>query len=392
MTLQFPDDFFWGSSTSAAQVETASAHNWKGVKTKDGHIFDRTTDHEKRRMEDIQYIEQFGQVYRCGVDWARLQTEVYAPFDPEVVAEYQDFFEELNAKGMKVMFVLHHFANPLWFEARRGWLNEENVSAFVDFARQCITHFGNYVFNWNTFNEPNVYAANAYLLGNFPPFKKSYTKASLALKNLGRAHDIIYQLIKEQYPDVSVGISLNTAYFKGLNWLGKIPAWLADWWFHKKAANPFKQVDYWGLSYYAYVPFTPIPLTEIEYPGRLGQRKIAHDKMWGYEPEGFRLIMRRFWKKYKKPLIVTETGICTDDPKVRIQAIKDYLSICHQLLEEGLPIKGFIFWSTWDNFEWHLGPTYRFGLVKVDPKTKDRTMTEAGHFYHQVAKTGIVNV
>ncbi|MCB0494451.1 MAG: glycoside hydrolase family 1 protein [Cyclobacteriaceae bacterium] len=244
MVLQFPDDFFWGSSTSAAQVETASLHNWKGIKTKDGHTFDRTTDHEKRRDEDIENIAQFGTVYRCSVDWARLQSYVYAPFDPEVVEEYQVFFELLAQKGVKIMFVLHHFANPVWFENRGGWLNEENVSAYVDFARQCITHFGQYVFNWNTFNEPNVYALNAYLLGNFPPFKMNYFKAGRVLKNLGRAHNIAYKIIKEVYPLVPVGISLNTAYFKGINLLGKIPALFTDWWFHNRAARPFRMVDY----------------------------------------------------------------------------------------------------------------------------------------------------
>ncbi len=392
MDLQFPDDFFWGSSTSAAQVETASSHNWKGVTTRDGHLFDQTTDHEKRRDEDIEYIAQFGQVYRCSVDWARLQSSGYAPFDEEVVEEYQVFFDLLAQRGVKIMFVLHHFANPVWFEHNGGWLNEENVSAFVDFARQCLEHFGKYVFNWNTFNEPNVYALNAYLLGHFPPFKKSYFKANRVLKNLGRAHDIIYQVIKETNPHVPVGISLNTAYFEGLNFFSKGPAWFTDWWFHHKAAKPFRQVDYWGLSYYAYVPFTPIPLTEIEHPGSLGRRKIPHDKMWGYQPAGLGIMLRRFWKKYKKPLIVTENGICTDDPQVRIQAIKDYLHVCHQLLEDGIPIQGYIFWSTWDNFEWHLGPTYRFGLVAVDPITKDRKMTEAGRFYHKITQTGTLKL
>ncbi|MCB0494452.1 MAG: family 1 glycosylhydrolase [Cyclobacteriaceae bacterium] len=140
------------------------------------------------------------------------------------------------------------------------------------------------------------------------------------------------------------------------------------------------------------MPFDPIPLTEIEHPGQLDKHKIAHDKMWGYFPEGLGIALRRFWKKYKKPLIVTENGICTDDPKVRIQAIKDYLHVCHQVLKSDIPIQGYIFWSTWDNFEWHLGPTYRFGLVEVNPETKDRRMTEAGRFYHTITQTGTVNL
>ena len=47
--LRFPDHFIWGTSTAAAQVETASDHIWKGFAAKDGYVYDRTTDHEKRR-------------------------------------------------------------------------------------------------------------------------------------------------------------------------------------------------------------------------------------------------------------------------------------------------------------------------------------------------------
>ena len=47
MRLQFPQDFFWGTSTAAAQIETASEHSFKGMRAKDGHIFDRTSDHDR---------------------------------------------------------------------------------------------------------------------------------------------------------------------------------------------------------------------------------------------------------------------------------------------------------------------------------------------------------
>ncbi|HMQ49734.1 MAG TPA: family 1 glycosylhydrolase [Saprospiraceae bacterium] len=385
--IQFPSDFFWGTSTSAAQVETASNHNWKGIKSRDGFVFDRTTDHEKRRKEDIQYITQFGTVYRCGVDWARLQKAPLAPFDEAVVVEYQAFFQELNDAGTRVLLVLHHFTNPLWFENNKeGWLHEDNIALFVDYCSRCIAHFGGYVSNWNTFNEPNVYAFNAYMMGVFPPFRKSYRKANKVLKHMSRAHQIVYDLIKAAYPDIPVGISLNTCYFQGLNWAGKIAARLADWWFNQRTARLFSQVDYCGMSYYAYVLFDPKPITEIDNPGKLDALGIRHDKMWGYYPEGFGKIIRRMYRRYKKPILITESGICTDDSAVRIRSIIEYLGVFHGLIEEGIPILGYIHWSTWDNFEWNLGPTYRFGLVSVDWETMDRHMTDAGRFYAQLTK------
>ncbi len=147
MKLHFPDGFLWGSSTAAAQIETASDHNWRGFLSKDGHRFERTTDHELRRNEDAQYIKKFGTVYRCGVDWARLQPEAFAPFDMQVVNEYQTFFQELNDAGTRILFVIHHFTHPLWFEKDGGWLNESKLPAFIDYAQQCVQYFGQYTFN-----------------------------------------------------------------------------------------------------------------------------------------------------------------------------------------------------------------------------------------------------
>lgn len=387
MLIQFPESFFWGSSTSVHQIETASDHSWLGFEAKDGSIFDRTIDHELRRAEDLEYICRFGKVYRCGVDWARLQIGPFYVFDQEVVKEYQQFFTQLRDRGMTVMLVLHHFANPIWFEERGGWLDENNISAFADYVQQCVLHFGKYVSYWNTFNEPNAYAAAAYLLGRFPPHKKSLGKANRVLNFMGQAHQIGYDMIKDQHPFDQVGISFNTAWFQGVHPLGKVPAFLADHWFHRKASRYFTSVDFWGLSYYAYIPFNPKPITEIDNPGKLKKLGIPHDKMWGYKPAGLGQMLRRFYKWYKKPLIVIENGICTDDSKVRIQSIKDYLQMIDQVMAEGIPVKGYIHWSTFDNFEWNLGLSYRFGLVAVDPITKERSMTPAGEFYEEVTQT-----
>jgi beta-glucosidase len=96
MNYKFPTDFFFGTSTAAAQIETASDHSWRGERSKDGYIFLETAEHEKRRDEDAEYIQKFGTVYRCGVDWARLQTEPFGAFHPEVVNEYRVFFQKLN--------------------------------------------------------------------------------------------------------------------------------------------------------------------------------------------------------------------------------------------------------------------------------------------------------
>jgi len=384
MQLVFPEHFMWGSSTAAAQVETAGEHPWRGLRSMDGFIFERTTDHELRREEDAKIIAKFGSIYRCGVDWSRLQPEPFAKFDKSVVEEYRRFFDDLRSRGVGLMFVLHHFAHPNWFEQKGAWTDEDNIPFFLDFVRQCIKHFGEYVKAWNTFNEPNVYAMNAYILGNFPPRKKGkYLTANKVLDNMGRAHDIAVTMLRDK-TDAPVGISLNTACFEGRGILGKMVAAFVRWWFMTRAARPFERCDFWGISYYAYMIFDPFPMDAISRKKDLEQLGIPHDKMWGYRPEGLGEQIRRMHKKYAKPIIITENGICTDNMQQRIEGIKDYLQVCHKAIQDGIDLQGYIHWSTWDNFEWHLGPSFRFGLVRVNFETMEREMTQAGEFYAKV--------
>ncbi|MEO6038758.1 MAG: family 1 glycosylhydrolase, partial [Saprospiraceae bacterium] len=352
----------------------------------------RTTEHEKHRLEDAEFIVRFGSIYRCGVDWCRLQIEPFGKFDRAVIAEYQTFFDRLQAQGTGLMLVLHHFAHPNWFEAKGGFTQEDNIPMFLDYVRQCIKHFGVYVRYWNTFNEPNVYAMNAFILGNFPPRRKGrYRLANRVLDNMGKAHDIALVMIREKSA-APVGISLNTAYFEGQGALGRMVAGFMRWWFMNRAARPFQKCDFWGLSYYAYLIFDPLPMDAISRRADLERRNIPHDKMWGYRPEGLGWALRLFHRKYGKPIMITENGCCTDEAPQRIRSLRDYLRVCHEAIQEGVDLRGYIHWSTWDNFEWHLGPTYRFGLVRVNFETMQRSMTEAGLFYEKITRQNAVDL
>lgn len=202
---------------------------------------------------------------------------------------------------------------------------------------------------------------------------------------MGKAHEALYDYIKQKYPDTMVGISKNTCIFEGINLPGKIIAWIADWWFMDYCHRPFeKKMDFQGISYYARILFDPMLITEIDTPGKLAEMGLPHDGMWNYYPEGMRINIKRYWRKNRKPIMITESGICTDDDSKRIAAIKEYVSIVHQCIEEKIPVMGYYFWSTLDNFEWNLGPTYKFGLVAVDPKTKNRMYKPSAYFYKQI--------
>ncbi|MBS1558762.1 MAG: family 1 glycosylhydrolase [Bacteroidetes bacterium] len=70
---------------------------------------------------------------------------------------------------------------------------------------------------------------------------------------------------------------------------------------------------------------------------------------------------------------------------MRQKAIKDYTLILHQALQDGIDIRGYFWWSPWDNFEWHLGPTYRFGLYECNLETKERKPRPSAHLFRKLA-------
>ena len=79
--LEFPEKFMFGTSTSAYQIETAFKHDWEQVRAKDGYVFNRTTDHEKKYEQDAEIISSLAPHYRMSLMWSRLQRLPFAPLD-----------------------------------------------------------------------------------------------------------------------------------------------------------------------------------------------------------------------------------------------------------------------------------------------------------------------
>jgi beta-glucosidase len=392
MRLTFPDGFVFGTSTAAAQIETAFDHDWQGVKARNGSVFQRTTDHEKRLKEDAEIIASLAPNYRMSLMWSKLQRAPYENLHQATVKLYRNFIEDLKGKGVDIMMVLHHFTNPLWFSKNGGWEKADNVSLWIDFARKVVDTFGPYVSYWNTFNEPNVYASYGWITGFFPPFKTNPLLANRVIKNMSIAHSQVYDYIKTKFPGHPIGISHNATVFSAENLLGWFPARLADWWFMDYVPGHFEKVDFFGMSYYGRISHDPMPITYLETPHKIKEMGRAHDDIWEYHPEGLRTCIERYWNKYRKPIIITENGVCDESDFLRLQAIQDYAQIVHGAIKDGIDIKGYYFWSTWDNFEWHLGPTMRFGLYECGLKTMNRMRRPSGDLFASLAYSKKINI
>jgi beta-glucosidase len=384
MILKFPEHFQFGTSTSAYQIETAYDHDWHGIKSKDGYIFERTTDHEKMYEDDVNIIASLAPNYRMSLMWNRLQKKPLDALDNHVKMEYHNLLQMLRSKNVNIMMVLHHFTNPKWFAMLGGWEKEKNIALWFDYARKIIDEYGDYVSIWNTFNEPNLYATMSFGLGEFPPYKSSVVAALRVIKNISKAHGMIYDYLKDKWPDKMVGISHNSAIFSAHNILGYLPAKLADLWYMEFIPAFFSKSDYVGMSYYARIPYDPFPISHLYTPEKIKRAGKLHDDIWEYYPEGLRTCLYRY-ARHKKPIIITENGICTSDDTKRVRAIKDYTKIIHEALHDNVDIRGYYHWSSWDNFEWTLGPTFRFGLYECDLETMERRKKPSADLFSHLA-------
>jgi beta-glucosidase len=57
-------------------------------------------------------------------------------------------------------------------------------------------------------------------------------------------------------------------------------------------------------------------------------------------------------------------------------------------VKQGVDIKGYLYWSLMDNFEWLEGWGPRFGLYQVDFETLERKETPACRYFRNVALSG----
>jgi len=394
-SLDFPKTFMFGSSTSAFQIEGAGNTEWKGFIGADGTRLDKAIDHYRKFKQDLKYILYLGNAYRFSMDWSKLQKSAYSPLDHKAVSHYMEIFKTLRQNDKKIMLVINHFSNPLWLAKKGGWTNRKSVEIYFDYLRKILKAYSYYIDYINTFNEPNGYAIMAYIMKEFPPRRFNPFLRRRVLANMKRAHSMAYDYIKEHYPHIKVGISHACMYTQPLrekNIWQKFLKWFLDYYMFEHVHEMFTQdgkVDYIGFSYYGRILISGFPVTAYEEKGRkvLDKLGLEHDDMWENYPAGIYYLIKRFYKKYKKPIIITENGTCTNDDRIRIENIYNHLYYIKKALDEGIDVAGYFHWSTFDNYELSYGPTRRFGLVSIDFDSPDlkREIKKSGEYYHRIS-------
>jgi beta-glucosidase len=109
----------------------------------------------------------------------------------------------------------------------------------------------------------------------------------------------------------------------------------------------------------------------------------------GYEfwPQALEAVIRRAWDLTDgTPVLVTENGIGTDNDSDRIAFVTDALLGVRRCLDDRIDVRGYVYWSLLDNFEWVLGYAPTFGLVAVDRGNFERRPKPSAAWLGSVAR------
>ena len=407
MKTEFPEDFYWGAATASYQVEGGIENNDWAEAAREGRVppCGRACDHYNRYEEDFDIAQSLGHnAHRFSIEWARIEPEE-GRFDEQEIEHYRQVIRALRERGLRPFVTLWHFSLPQWFAETGGFERHDAPELFARYCQYVTEKLGVELEGVSTMNEPNVFASNGWLRGTWPPFKRfrltdavSITNSGRqyeaqpsrgirpllqyfrVLKNLARAHNAAYRSIKSAQPQLDVSVVKHVIVFDA-NWnpFNKLKAWIANrYWTHIFMRRTAACCDSIGLNYYFYTQFGDTRTW----------RKTDMD--WNFAPEHIydALLML---SRYRRPLFVSEAGLADHDDSDRAEYITKQVEATGRAIADGIDVRGHLYWSLLDNYEWALGFEKRFGLVEIDYETLERKIRPSAYVYKDIIEqNGVV--
>ncbi|XP_045506358.1 myrosinase 1-like [Colias croceus] len=444
---KFPDDFLFGAATSSYQIEGAWNDGGKGwsmwdhlVRTDPDHIIDGTNGDVAANSyyfyeKDIAILKELGaNVYRFSVSWPRILPFGRADYiNPEGIAYYNTLIDRLLANNITPFLTIYHWELPQNLNEQGGWLTEDIVDWFGDYARVLFQNFGDRVKHWLTINEPSVHCNLGYAIGlHAPRIKSPGVKYYECGRHILLAHARAYHIYKNEFAHQGgkIGLALDSEMsMPSSNSPEDIQATEDCMMFHLgQFAHPIysetgnypqrfidliaeasarqglpesrlrsfsqEQIDYirgtgdfLSINHYSsnYVYRNASVVNMHEVPSLLDDAQLAFykDPSWPssfwiatYGP-GLHKLLVYIKNNYNNPIIyITENGFASTtglNDEGRVSYFREYLTAVLDAIDDGVNVKLYCAWSLMDNFEWTFGYSIRFGLYEIDENDPEKT-------------------
>jgi beta-glucosidase len=432
----FGNDFFWGVSTAAYQIEGGHNADGKGEsiwdsfsgkkkKIYNGHHGNIACDFYNRYSEDIGLMRQLHiPNYRFSISWSRIFPKGTGEINQAGVDYYNRLIDTCLENHIQPWVTLYHWDLPELLHQKGGWTNREILNWFSAYITFCVKQFGDRVSRWMILNEPLVFTGAGYFLGVHAPGNKGLGNFLAAAHHAALCQAEGGRIVKSISPQSSVGTTfsyshleplrdcekdhaavrktdalLNRMFIEPLLGMGypiqdlkilrRLEKFIKDGDTEKLAFD----MDFVGLQNYTrefirHAPFMPFIRAKII---KASKRNVNRTQMdWEvYPPAIYEALIR--WNQYKniKEIIVTENGAAFEDfvenslinDAQRADYIKDHIMQVLRAKQNGVRVRGYFVWTFLDNFEWAEGYYPRFGLVHVNFQTQERIVKASGRWY-----------
>ena len=387
--FSFPKDFFWGSGYAGHQVEGNNINSQRyqmeidrDWPEKSGLACNSYELYEK----DIDLVMLLGQqAFRTSVEWSRIEPKE-GEFNKEATEHYVKMFAKMKEKGIKVFATLVHISYPTWFENIGSFNKIENLKYFERYVEYIVPKIAPYIDYWNVLNESNfgggpeyqiyslIYHARGYHI------IKKYSKAPVS-----SAHALVYyQPLRahdkwDKHLANHKDMCFNEYFFHAVR-TGEIVYPYRDVIYNKEVKDC---VDYWAINTYVR------QIVDSRNQSGIGKKydtcrmnliKSTDFYLDEFNPE---CVIANLSRLTDKPVIITENGCSCDDDRFRIIWLTLYLKALEESMRMGVDVKGYLYWSLIDNYEWK-SFLPRFGLVDCDFKTFERTPKPSAYFFKEI--------
>ncbi len=442
---QFDDDFLWGVSTAAFQIEGAHDSDGKGLsiwdvftnrknRIKGGQRVGMACDFYNRYQSDVQLISDLNiPNFRFSISWSRILPFGEGAVNQAGIDYYNNLINSLLDKGIEPWVTLYHWDLPQALEDRGGWTNRDVVLWLSNYAQICATHFGDRVKKWMVVNEPSVFTGAGYFLGIHAPGKRGINNYLKAIHHVTLATTAAAKVLRKEVANAAIGTTFSCTYIQsatsserdqaaakrvdtllnrtfiepilGLGYpLNDLPVLkkMQKYMHPEDAENLSFDFDFIGIQCYTrevvkasyLTPYIGATLVSAK------KRKMPTTEMgWEVYPESIYEMIKRF-NSYEgiRQLIITENGSSFPDTvfegevhdEKRVQYLRDHLR--HVLLakKQGYKLDGYFVWTLTDNFEWAEGYHPRFGLIHVNFETQERIVKTSGKWYRDFLSENIL--
>lgn len=420
---KFEKNFLVGAATAAHQVEGNNIHSdyWAMEHFKHTNFAEPSlvaVDHYNRYEEDIKLLAEAGlNAYRFSIEWARIEPEE-GKYDENEIEHYRKVLECCKSNGVEPIVTLMHFTSPVWVIKKGGWEAESTVFDFANYCKYVVAQLGDLMNYVVTINEANMGLQVAAIAERYKRQMMAKAKAkktedktdsvegtaqvgmnfNTMLKNMFwqrfenkktfktsspqtfvsgrtpegdilvmRAHQAAKTAIKSVKPELKVGLSLSLHDIQAI--AGGEEVAMKEWQDEFVHYLPYiKDDDFFGLQNYTR---SLIGADGIQ-PVPAGAETTQMD--YEFYPEALENVIRRVAKELPEvPIMITENGIATADDTRRVEFINRATDGVARCISDGIDVRGYMYWSLLDNFEWQKGFSMTFGLIAVDRKTQTRS-------------------